>query len=685
MAGVLTWMRGKSDVIIASSVVVVILIMIIPLNPFLIDFFISISISTSLMILLLGMYTHRPLDFSVFPSVLLIITLFRLSLNIASTRLILLHGDEGTAAAGRIIKAFGTFIIGGNYIVGAIVFLILIIINFVVITKGAGRVAEVAARFTLDAMPGKQMSIDADLNAGLIDDMQAKERRARIEMEADFYGAMDGASKFVRGDAIAGLIIIFVNLLGGLVIGAVQKDMSIMDALSVYTILTIGDGLVSQIPALLTSTAAGIIVTRAAGESDLGSDVVSQFTMQPRAMILASVILMSVGMVPGMPGIPFFLLATVTAGAGYMISRAQKEEALQLLEIPGERVEKAEVIQPVDILEVEIGYGLIPIVDAEQSGELLEKLKAIRKQLATELGIVVPPMKVRDNLQLKAGEYAIFLRGIEMGKGELLLGHLLAMGADDQHRIPDAIATKEPVFNLDAAWVKEKDRDRYTAEGFTIVDHATVIATHLTEILRNNAHELMTRQEVQKLLDNISATHQKVVEELAQNGANIGVIQKVFQNLLREQVSIRDLVTILETIADYAPATKDPDVLTEHVRQRMARNILKPYLSDGMLHVLIFEKALEEKLISSLQTSEQGTYLALDLSFTQALIDKLSNEVKNMMVQNIQPVILVHPIIRARLRRLLERYIQGIAVISHNEIPQQIKIKSAGVIKSHEG
>ena len=685
MENVLTWVRGKSDLIIATSVVVVILIMIVPLNPFFIDMFISLSISTSLMILLMGMYTQRPLDFSVFPSILLIVTLFRLSLNIASTRLILLHGDEGAQAAGRIIKAFGTFIIGGNYVVGAIVFLILIIINFVVITKGAGRVAEVAARFTLDAMPGKQMSIDADLNAGLIDDMQAKERRARIEMEADFYGAMDGASKFVRGDAIAGVIIIFVNLIGGFVIGVVQKGMSMTDALSVYTILTIGDGLVSQIPALLTSTAAGIIVTRAAGESNLGRDVVTQFTMQPRAMVLASVILICVGMVPGIPAIPFLILASVTAGAGYVITKAQREEALKLPEVPADMAEKAELVQPVDALEIEIGYGLIPIVDTDQSGELLDKLKAIRKQLAGELGVVIPPIKVRDNLQLKAGEYAIFIKGVEMGKGELLLGHLLAMGADDQHRIPDAIPTREPVFNLDASWVKEKDRDRYTSDGFTIVDHATVIATHLTEILRNNAHELMARQEVQKLLDTISTTHQKVVEELTQNGAGVGVVQKVLQNLLREQVSIRDLATILETIADYAMSTKDPDVLTEFVRQRMARSILKQYLVDGMLHVLIFEKALEEKLISSVQTSEQGTYLALDLSFTQQLIDKIGNEVKNMMVQNIQPVILVHPIIRGKLRRLLERYIQGITVISHNEIPQQIKIKSAGVIKAHEG
>jgi flagellar biosynthesis protein FlhA len=390
-------------------------------------------------------------------------------------------------------------------------------------------------------------------------------------------------------------------------------------------------------------------------------------------------------MVPGIPAIPFLILASVAAGGGYVISKTQKAEALHLPEVAEGAAERTDLVQPVDILEVEIGYGLIPIVDSEQSGELLNKLKAIRKQLAQELGIVIPPIKVRDNLQLKAGEYVIFLKGMEMGKGELLLAHLLAMGADERHKIPDAIRTREPVFNLEAAWIREKDRDQLTSEGFTIVDHATIIATHLTEILRNNAHDLITRQEAQNLLDNISSSHQKVIEELSQSGANIGVVQKVLQNLLREQVSIRDLVTILETIADHSPSTKDPDVLTEFVRQRMARNILKSYLIDGVLNVLIFEKVLEEKLISSLQTSEQGMYLALDLAFTQQMIDKISVEVKNLMIQNIQPAILVHPTIRSKLRRLLERYIQGVAVISHNEIPQQIKVKSAGVIRAYEG
>jgi flagellar biosynthesis protein FlhA len=679
---VLAYVRDKSDIFIALSVVVVIMIMIIPLNCFLMDIFLTISISTSLLILLLGMYTMKPLDFSIFPSVLLIVTLFRLSLNIASTRLILLHGDEGVDAAGRIIKAFGTFIIGGNYVVGAIVFLILIVINFVVITKGAGRVAEVAARFTLDAMPGKQMSIDADLNAGLIGDSEARIRRQRVEMEADFYGSMDGASKFVRGDAIAGIIVIFVNIVGGLVIGTLQKGMPVTEALAAYTMLTIGDGLVSQIPALLTSTAAGIIVTRASSETNLGRDVVSQMMVQPRAMMLTAVILFCIGIVPGIPLIPFLILASVTAGAGYAVSKSKKDqEEIEEPESPAEEGEKGDVVQPVDTLEVEIGYGLIPIVDAEQNGGLLEKLRSIRRQIAQELGIVVPPIKVRDNLQFKAGEYAILLKGVEIARAELLIGYLLAMGGDDRQGIPDGIATREPVFNLDACWIRDRDRERYSAEGFTIVDHATIIATHLTELVRNNSHELISRQEVQKLIDGVSSTHQKVMEEIAQHNLNLGSIQKVLQNLLREQVSIRDLVTILETIADYAGVTKDPDILCEYVRQKMARVILKPYLADGTLHVLIFEKTLEEKIMGSLQTTDQGTYLALDLSFSQQLVEKVGNEIKKLMSENIQPVILVHPIIRGKLRRFMERYIQGITIVSHNEIPHQIKIKSAGAIK----
>jgi flagellar biosynthesis protein FlhA len=677
-------MKEKSDILVAVSVVFVILIMIVPLNSFFMDIFLTLSISLSILIVFIGMYIHKPLDFSVFPSVLLIVTLFRLSLNIATTRLVLVHGDEGAHAAGYIIKGFGTFIVGGNYVVGAVVFFILTIINFVVITKGAGRVAEVAARFTLDAMPGKQMSIDADLNAGLIDDAGARKRRETVEMEADFYGAMDGASKFVRGDAIAGIIIIFVNIVGGLVIGVVQKGMSFNEALTVYTILTIGDGLVSQVPALLTSTAAGIIVTRAASETNLGSAMVTQLFLQPRAMLLASIVILCIGFVPGIPLVPFLVLSSCTFGTSYMVGKAKKEEIVSVPEVSGEEKDKGELIQPMEILEIEIGYGLIPIVDAEQSGELLDKIRAIRKQMAVELGIVVPPMKLRDNLQLKAGEYLILLKGIEMGRGELMTGYVLTMGPEDKQKTIDGIPTKEPVFNLDAYWIREKDRDQHVAAGLTVVDHPTIIATHLTEIIRNNAHELMTRQETQKLIDTVSATHPKVIEEISQNQMNAGIIQKVLQNLLREQVSIRDLITILEAVADASSTSREPELITEFVRQRMSRSILKPYLIDGILNLLILEKTLEEKLINSIQPSDQGTYLALDLTFSQRLIEKVGNEAKRAMLQNIQPVILVHPVLRGKLRRFLERYIQGITVISHNEIPPQIKIQSLGVIKLNE-
>jgi flagellar biosynthesis protein FlhA len=677
--------KAKSDLFVAISVVFVILIMIVPLNSFFIDIFLTLSISLSLLILFIAMYIGKPLDFSVFPSVLLIVTLFRLSLNIASTRLILVHGDEGSQAAGLIIKGFGTFIVGGNYVVGAVVFLILMVINFVVITKGAGRVAEVAARFTLDAMPGKQMSIDADLNAGLVDDAGARRRREKVEMEADFYGAMDGASKFVRGDAIAGIIIIFVNIIGGLVIGVVQKGMPANDALAVYTILTIGDGLVSQIPALLTSTAAGIIVTRAASESNLGSDIVSQLFTQPRALILASVVIFSIGMIPGIPLVPFLILSAITFGMSHFLKKSAEEEIAGTPGLPAEEKEKTDFIQPMEILEIEIGYGMIPIVDPEQGGELLDKLRAIRKQMGMELGIVVPPMKLRDNLQLKAFEYLILLKGIEMGRGEMLPGNVLAMGGEGKKGIKDGIPTKEPVFNLDAYWISEKERDRYMAEGFTVVDHPTIIATHLTEILRNNAHELMTRQETQKLIDSVAATHPQVVEELSQNQLNVGIIQQVLQNLLREQVSIRDLVTILESIADASTSSRDTDLITEFVRQRMSRSILKPYLVDGVLNILILEKSLEEKMINGLQQSDQGSFLALDLSFSQRLIEKIGNEVRKALMQNVQPMLLVHPVLRGRLRRFLERYIQGITVISHNEIPPQIKMQSVGVIRINEG
>ena len=673
--------RATSSV--AVSVVFVILIMIIPLNAFLADMFLTVSISLSLLILFIGMYIQRPLDFSVFPSVLLITTLFRLSLNIASTRLILLHGDEGPQAAGRLIKAFGTFIVGGNYVVGTVVFLILIIINFVVITKGAGRVAEVAARFTLDAMPGKQMSIDADLNAGLIDDATARKRREAIEIEADFYGAMDGASKFVRGDAIAGIIIVFVNILGGFAIGVLQKGMAMAEALSVYTILTIGEGLV-------TPDTGPHYFDGSRHNSHPGCEHVEpgERRREPGAYAAEghrACLGYHHGHRPCARHASHALHGPVFHDLRGELRCQQGKERGDV--VTGEKPhvqdkDKEEVVQPLEILELEIGYALIPIVDAEQGGELLDKIRAIRKQVAMDLGIVVPPMKLKDNLQLKSGEYVIQLKGIEVGRGDLCMGHVLAMSPDGTERRPvDGIPTKEPVFNLEAYWVKDVNREKYVAQGLTIVDHPTIIATHLTEIVRNNAHELLTRRETQKLIDSIASVHQKVIEEITQNQVNMGSVQKVLQNLLREQVSIRDLVTILEAIADCSSSIKDPDVITEYVRQRMARSILKPYLVDGTLNILLLEKTLEEKVIASLQTSDQGSFLALDLPSSQRLIERIGEEARKMMLKSLQPVLLVHPVIRGKLRKFLERYIQGLTVISHNEIPPQIKIQSVGVVR----
>jgi flagellar biosynthesis protein FlhA len=460
--------------------------------------------------------------------------------------------------------------------------------------------------------------------------------------------------------------------------------MAMSEALSVYTILTIGEGLVSQIPALITSTAAGIIVTRAASNSNLGKDVVNQVLTQPKAVMLASVILLCIGLVPGMPLMPFMALSSMTFAASYLVYKAKKEEIVPV-EKPREREkDKDEVVQPLEILELEIGYALIPIVDAEQGGELLDKIRAIRKQVAAELGIVVPPMKLKDNLQLKAGEYVIQLKGIEMGRGELMLGHVLAMSPDGHEKPEDGVPTREPVFNLEAYWVKEANREKYVAQGLTIVDHPTIIATHLTEIVRNNANELLTRRETQKLIDSIASAHQKVIEEITQNQVNMGAVQKVLQNLLREQVSIRDLVTILEAIADCSSSIKDPDIITEYVRQRMARSILKPYLVEGVLNILLLEKHLEEKVVASLQASDQGGFLSLDLATSQRLIEKTGEEAKKMMLKSLQPVLLVHPVVRGKLRRFLERYIQGLAVISHNEVPPQVKIQSVGVIKLND-
>uniref|UniRef100_A0A7C4RPT3 Flagellar biosynthesis protein FlhA n=1 Tax=Desulfatirhabdium butyrativorans TaxID=340467 RepID=A0A7C4RPT3_9BACT len=693
-AGFLTgrWSRLtlNTDVLMAGAVVAILLIMIVPLPTWMLDILISFSITFSIVILLVGMYIHKPLELSAFPSILLITTLFRLSLNVASTRMILLHGNEGMDAAGSVIMAFGQFVVGGNYLVGIIVFLILVIINFVVITKGAGRIAEVAARFTLDAMPGKQMAIDADLNAGLISDQEAKERRKLIAQEAEYYGAMDGANKFVRGDAIAGLIITAVNIVGGLCIGMLYYGMNVGDAARNYTILTVGDGLVSQIPALIISTAAGIIVSRAGSEASLGKDISGQLLVQPKAIGVSSAVLFGFGLIPGLPTIPFWTLAALSGTLAYVTSKSASRSvqaeavsaktAQQAIQAKTEAV--ASAIAPIDILALEVGYGLIPLVDVEQNGELLDRIKAIRRQIAQEIGILVPSVHIQDNIQLKPAEYVILLKGNEVARGELLLGHYLALNPGNAIESIDGIPTREPTFNLPAYWIQEESRDQAIAKGYTVVDLATVLTTHLSEIIKRHAHEYLGRQEVQKLLDTVKESHPKVVEELVPNLLPLGAVGKVLQNLLMEQVPIRDLLTILETLADYAPMTKDIDVLTEYVRHALARTITRLYANpDGTLTVMGVDPQSEGIIARAIQQTNQGSFLALEPDMVQRLIHSISMGIEKFAAQNLQPVLMCSSQIRIHLKRLLDRFIPNMVVLSYHDVLTTTRIQAITTVR----
>ena len=634
--GQLPGITKSSDITMAVAVVAILVFMIIPLPPMFLDLLISFNITFALIILLASMYTLRPLELSAFPSILLLITLFRLSLNVASTRIILLHGNEGAMAAGKVIQAFGNFVVGGNYLVGIIIFIILVVINFMVITKGAGRISEVAARFTLDAMPGKQMSIDADLNAGLINEQQARSRREEISREAEYYGAMDGANKFVRGDAIAGIIITLTNIIGGLAIGVFQNKMSFANAAHTYTLLTIGDGLVTQIPALIISTSAGIIVTRAGAESNLGAEITSQILFQPRAIGITSIVLFGFGIIPGLPLIPFWVLASLAGLLTLMIHRAtrqqmQIEQEAQLMEENSVPVERLDSLPPLDALAIEVGYGLIPLVDAEQDGELLDRIKSIRRQVAYEMGIIVPPVHIQDNMQLKPGEYSILLKGNEIARGELMTNHYLAMNPGAVDEAIDGIPTHEPTYGLPALWIKDNAKENALAKGYTVVDLAAVMTTHLSEIVKRHGPEFIGRQEVQQLLDHLKDTHPKVVEELVPNSLSLGGVVKVLQNLLREQVSIRDLLLVLETLADWAPATKDLDLLTEYVRQSLARTITKMHLTrDGILQVITLDHSVESAIAAAIQQTEQGSHFALDPNTAQKVINNLAQVLKNL-------------------------------------------------------
>ncbi len=679
----------NSDVAMAIGVVGIMMVMILPIPASVLDALLSFSITFGLVVLLVSLYTTKPLEFSVFPSLLLITTLFRLSLNVASTRLILLKGNEGPGGAGQVIQAFGNFVVGGNYVVGLVIFVILVIINFVVITKGAGRIAEVAARFTLDAIPGKQMAIDADLNAGLVDEAEARRRREEISKEADFFGAMDGASKFVRGDAIAGLIITFINLVGGLAIGVFQQGMPIAKAAATYSILTVGDGLVAQVPAILISTAAGIVVSRSAEDTHLGATMSTQLLSQTRAIGVASGLLFGLGLFPGLPKFPFFLLAGLSGGVAYYLTQEKKVEirreeeaaAAAPAEAPSTAPESMEPYLQVDLLELDVGYSLIPLVDARQNGELLERIRSIRRQFATEMGLVVPPLHIRDNLQLKPGEYIILLKGVEVARGEIMMDHFLAMDTGTVESAVPGIPTTEPAFNLPALWITPANKERAQFVGYTVVDPATVVATHLTELVKKHGSELITRSEVQNLLDKVSEGHPKVVEELVPNLLALGRVQKVMQNLVREGVSIRDLVTILETLADYAPVSQDPDVLTEYVRSRLARNLTTQYGGEtGSINVITLDAESEQVLVGALQHTDHGSYLAMDPTQADRLLRSIQEQMDRFETSTSQPVLLASPAIRGHLRKFTERFIPQLAILSHNEIAAGVRIQSLGTV-----
>ena len=692
-----TMKKESSDILMVVAFIGILMAMILPLHPIILDFFLALNISLGIVVLITTMYTQKPLDFSIFPTLLLVLTLFRLSLNVASTRLILLHGSEGPEAAGAIIMSFGAFVVGGNYVVGLIIFIILVLINFMVITKGAGRIAEVAARFTLDAMPGKQMAIDADLNAGMIDELEAGERRAAIARESEFHGAMDGASKFVRGDAIAGIIITLINIGAGFVIGVVQQGMPLAEALTNYTLLTVGDGLVSQIPALLISAAAGLLVSRSGAENKMGQEFAKHLFSSSTPVMVGGVIVFLMGAIPGLPTIPFMTLGiTMGTVAWYFFGQEEKKAEEQQQEIekaqtqaqeeaPG-KPEDVDHLLRLDTMELEVGYGLIPLVDKQQDGTLLGRIKAIRRQFATEMGIIVPPIHIRDNLNLTPAQYRLMIKGVEAAGAELMVNHYLAMDPGGAAKEIDGIDTVEPAFNLPALWIPMSREDEAKFAGYTVVDNSTVIATHLTEIIRNNAHNLLSRQDVQHLLDNLGKTSPKVVEELVPNLLSVGAVQKVLQNLLRERISIRDLLTIVETLADFAPAGKDPDLLTEYVRQRVAKGMLAPYLQPGKkLQVMTLDRRLEEILTKNIKRTDHGTYLALEPVLINEFVGAVSQQVEKLITLNTQPVLMTSPTLRRHVRRLIEPSLPNVFVVSHAEIVDDINLQAVGKVSLKNG
>lgn len=684
--GLLERLTRQSDVGIAVLMIVIISFMMVPLPTWTLDLLLTLNITLALLIMMVTLYVERPLEFSTFPTVLLMMTLLRLALNISSTRLILTQAD-----AGQVIDTFGNFVIGGNYLVGVMIFIILVVIQFVVITNGAGRISEVAARFTLDAMPGKQMAIDADLNSGLIDEDTARSRRQEIQQEADFYGSMDGASKFVRGDAIAGIIITIVNILGGILIGTLQLGMSVTESLERYTTLTIGDGLVSQIPAMIIAMGTGVLVSRAAGESKLGEKVSQQLLNIPKGLMVIAFFLLLVALVTPLPKIPFMLLSALLGATGFFLMR-QSDDDDDIIE--GEARPLSDAALPpaqagmmatkkdpedmikllkIDPIELEIGYRLIPLVDADQGGDLLERITKIRRQMALQLGLVLPPIRVRDNIQLKPRDYAIKLRGVEITRGEIHVGHYLAMNPGAASEKLDGIQTVEPVFNLPAVWISESHKERAEMLGYTVFDPSTVVATHLTELVKRHAADIMTRQDVQRLLDNVREEAPAVVDELIPGLLSVGEVQGVLQNLLKERVSVRDMIPILEALANHARSTKEPDLLTEHARQALARSICQSFRTpQGLIPAMTLAADLEQLLTESVTRTDQGLSLTLEPQLAQQVVNNISQKLEETASKGFhQPVLICSSKIRLVLKRLTERSLPMLSILSYNEVMAQ--------------
>jgi flagellar biosynthesis protein FlhA len=683
----------QGDLWLVFGIFSTILLLILPVPPVLLDLLLTVSIALSLLILLVILYVKEPADFSGFPTLLLFVTLFRLALNVASTRLILLDGY-----AGHIIEAFGNFVVRGNYVVGLVVFLILVLINFVVITKGAGRIAEVAARFTLDAMPGKQMAIDAELSAGVINEAEARSRRRKVEQEADFYGAMDGASKFVRGDAIAAVLITLVNVLGGFAIGILQKGMPVGEALQRFTLLSIGDGLVSQVPALIISTAAGMLVTRAAAKAELGQELSRQLLFYPRAMTILAVMLGVMALVPGLPMMPFAVLAVITG----IVARQLKKRGITMpADVSAEAVaaakdkpatsaasgagEKLETLLQVDALQIELGYSLVALADTRKGGDLLERVTAVRRTFAADMGVIVPPIRLRDNLQLGANEYRFLLKGNAVARGELMAGQWLAMNATNSKATLKGIPTMEPVFQLPATWITDAERKNAEVTGHTVVDAASVLVTHLSETIKRRCAEILSRQDVQVLLDNLKQTHPTVVNELIPAQLSVGQVQRILQNLLAEGISIRNLALILERVSDYAGITKNPDELSEHARRALGSHIARQYqMENGSLRAITLDPRLEQQIAQGVRQSPNEVALMLDPKLARHVMELLSKHMQQMLAVGQTPLVLCAPQIRLAFRRFFEATFADLAVLSYAEIPPRVEIQTAACVPCPE-